>query len=241
MNFFKESKNILDYFNSPTAATNPVPLQPTLRCDDGFDYYVYTDGACSNNGKHNALAGIGIYFGDGDVRNISAPITGKQSNNTAEIGAILHLYRIIENDILQGKKIGIVSDSEYAIKCVSSYGRKCEIEGWTKDIPNKELVKQTYELYKDKTNVKFIHVKAHTGRHDMHSIGNDAADRLANKVIGADECPYQNQRLYLQVPFAKKDIVKQLGGRWDAAKKLWYIMSDSHNKDEILKLFQRHY
>ena len=27
------------------------------------DYYVYTDGACSNNGKCNAQAGIGIFFG----------------------------------------------------------------------------------------------------------------------------------------------------------------------------------
>ena len=26
------------------------------------DYYVYTDGACVNNGKKNAKAGIGIYF-----------------------------------------------------------------------------------------------------------------------------------------------------------------------------------
>jgi ribonuclease HI len=26
------------------------------------DYYVYTDGACSNNGKDDASAGIGIFF-----------------------------------------------------------------------------------------------------------------------------------------------------------------------------------
>jgi len=237
MNFFKESKNILDYFNS----TQPSPSDEKTLYKDEFDYYVYTDGACSNNGKPHAKAGIGIYFGVDDARNVSAPINGKQSNNTAEIGAILHLYGIIENDIVQGKKIGIVSDSEYAIKCVTSYGSKCEIQGWEKDIPNKELVKQTYEHYKDKPNVKFIHVKAHTGRHDIHSVGNDAADRLANQAIGVDACPYQNQRLYLQVPFAKKDSVKQMGGRWDASKKLWYILNNSHNKDEVLKLFQRHY
>ena len=35
------------------------------------DYYVYTDGGCSNNGKNNALAGIGIFFGIEDLRNIS--------------------------------------------------------------------------------------------------------------------------------------------------------------------------
>ena len=38
------------------------------------DYYVYTDGACSNNGKNNALAGIGIFFGINDIRNVSKKI-----------------------------------------------------------------------------------------------------------------------------------------------------------------------
>jgi len=32
----------------------------------GFDYYVYTDCACSNNGKSNALVVIGIFFGIDD-------------------------------------------------------------------------------------------------------------------------------------------------------------------------------
>lgn len=29
---------------------------------------------------------------------------------------------------------------------------------------------------------------AHTGKMDIHSIGNDGADKLANKAIGLDEC-----------------------------------------------------
>jgi hypothetical protein len=30
-------------------------------------------------------------------------------------------------------------------------------------------------------------------------------------------------RINLVTPFAEKDAVKALGGRWDAAKKVWYI------------------
>ena len=37
------------------------------------DYYIYTDGACSNNGRENAKAGIGIYFGKDDKRIMSTP------------------------------------------------------------------------------------------------------------------------------------------------------------------------
>jgi ribonuclease HI len=147
-----------------------------------MDYYVYTDGACSNNGKKNAVAGIGIYFGERDSRNVSQRIDGKQTNNTAELGAILHLYTIIEKDILSGKKIGIVSDSIYAIRCATTYGKKCADKAWKLDIPNKEMVKKAYELY-SVTKVEFIHVMAHTGNTDVHSLGNREADRLATNAI----------------------------------------------------------
>ena len=154
------------------------------------DYYVYTDGACSNNGKASALAGIGIFFGIDDIRNVSKKIEGKQTNNAAELTAIIETYPIIENDIVNGKKIAIVSDSEYAIKCVSSYGEKCSKKDWNIDIPNKELVKSAYEIYIDKPNVQFIHIKAHTNNTDIHSLGNDNADKLANISIGLMSCPY---------------------------------------------------
>lgn len=156
------------------------------------DYYVYTDGACSNNGKRNALAGIGIFFGTNDIRNTSKKIEGKQTNNAAELSAIIETYPLIEGDVANGKKIAIVSDSEYAIKCVSSYGEKCDKKNWNIDIPNKELVQRAYEIYKNKQNIQFIHVRAHTNNRDIHSIGNDNADKLANIAIGLESCPYLN-------------------------------------------------
>lgn len=149
------------------------------------DYYVYTDGSCLNNGKINAVAGIGIFFGIDDIRNVSRKIDGKQTNNAAELTAIIETYYIIKNDIINGKRVAIVSDSEYSIKCVSSYGEKCEKNGWTTDIPNKELVKTAYEIYKNKQNIQFIHIMAHTNNTDIHSIGNDHADRLANSSISS--------------------------------------------------------
>jgi ribonuclease HI len=225
------------------------------------DYYVYTDGACSNNGSVDAQAGFGIFFSENDPRNASQKVIGKQSNNTAELYAVFHLYDIIKEDILNGLKIGIVTDSQYVIRCLTSYGQKLDKQNWIskKIIPNKDLVKQTYELYKDKENIKFIHIFAHTDNTDIHSIGNDHADKLANKAIGLDECPYSKKniinhvdklsnksiglneclysKLYLDVPFSKKDIIKGLGGRWNNTIKKWYILSNSLNKDEVLNQF----
>ena len=85
------------------------------------DYHVYTDGACSKNGTRAASAGIGIYFGENDPRNVSEKLLGKQTNNLAELTAIVKTYAIIRPDLLSGKKVAIVTDSEYAIKCVSTY------------------------------------------------------------------------------------------------------------------------
>jgi len=158
--------------------------------ENKLEYYVYTDGACSNNGKSNASAGIGIYFGPDDCRNVSKIVEGKQTNNVAELSAIIETYFIIEKDLNEGKNVTIVTDSNYAILCVSSYGLNCEMNGWKKDIPNKELVKKAFELYKNKSNVKFMHVKAHTNKTDIHSFGNANADRLANEAIGLANCPY---------------------------------------------------
>lgn len=154
------------------------------------DYYVYTDGACSNNGTVRAKAGLGIFFGIDDPRNVSKQVEGKQTNNTAELGAILLVFKILENDIIAGKKIMIVSDSTYAIKSCTTYGAKCAQQNWSKDLPNKEMVKQGYELAKKFPNVQFMHVLGHTGKEDEHSVGNHYADMLANAAIGLIECPY---------------------------------------------------
>jgi ribonuclease HI len=171
-------------FNTKKEADNFIEMNKKDITDfDKVDYCVYTDGACSNNGKKNAIAGIGIFFGVDDVRNTSKKIEGKQSNNTAELSAIVETYHIIKDDIINGKKIAIVSDSQYAIWCVSSYGEKCCKKNWNVDIPNKELVKTAYELYKNIPNIRFIHIKAHTDNTDIHSLGNHNADRLANMAV----------------------------------------------------------
>ena len=148
------------------------------------DFYVYTDGACSNNGKENANAGIGIYFQDNDPRNVSKRITGKQTNNRAELLAIIVAYFTIEKDIHAGKTIVIGTDSEYAIRCFTTYGEKCAKQCWRKDIPNKELVQQGYDLFKDTPTVSLMHIRAHTGATDVHSLGNAKADQLATQCLG---------------------------------------------------------
>jgi len=182
-----------EFILSNNQQQNIIPVQNSKANNDNFepDYYVYTDGSCIGNGSNKASAGIGIFFGTDDPRNVSGHIIGERiTNNIAELTALIELYPIISLDIREGKRIGIVSDSTYAIRCATDYGEKCNNDNWKKDIPNKELVRKVYELYNTNNinninninnNIRFIYVEAHTGKTDIHSVGNQNADKLANQ------------------------------------------------------------
>ena len=215
---------------------------------------VFTDGACSNNGKKSAKAGIGIYFGKDDTRNVSERITGKQSNNTAELKAIIKVYEILKDDIDQKRIIHIYSDSIYAIRACGEYGLKMYKKNWknnnkkTKEleyIPNYNLVKEGFNLFYNKHHINLIHVKAHTGNLDELSLGNAEADRFANEAISNNESSVNNSkntnnsikinRNYLNIPFAQKDTCKELGAKWDFKQKKWYYI-DSLSEENKVKL-----
>ena len=135
--------------NSNNELLNSKPIKPEINDDNAI--YVYTDGACYNNGKSNAKAGIGVYIPAMEIE-ISEKINGKQSNNTAELKALKKAYECIES-YLDSNLFIIYSDSEYALKCIQSYGRKLEAAGWSikgKKIPNLQLVKEIFYMYKGK-------------------------------------------------------------------------------------------
>ena len=147
------------------------------------DYFVYMDGACSKNGCEDAKSGLGIYFRENDPRNVSKKLEGKHTNNVAELDAMICAFSIVQEDLKQGKIITFVSDSEYAIKCATSYGKHQSLLTWEKDIPNKDLVKTLYESCSQYDNLQFLHIKAHTNKKDKHSLGNENADLLARNAV----------------------------------------------------------
>ena len=203
---------------------------------------VFTDGACSNNGKPNAKAGIGVYFNKGNPRNISKRVIGKQSNNTAELSAIIEVFDICLDEIINGIKIIIYSDSEYSIRCCGEYGLKCSKNGYrnrTGYIPNHELVKKVYECFEANKNVEIKHIKAHTGLTDELSLGNEGADKLANESIGSESCPYQKHKYYFHIPYSEKEVGKKYGTKWDVKKKKWYYegFNTDNNFKSLINLF----
>ena len=146
---------------------------------------IYTDGSCTNNGKKNARAGCGAYFGKDDKRNVSSclddlqihyNLKGINSNNRAELMAILvGIDKGNPSDI-------IVTDSKYSIQCLTVW-----LDGWKKNnmmtSTNKPVLNQDLILLIEEKmihkNITLKHVMAHTGFTDEDSIGNSEADKLA--------------------------------------------------------------
>jgi hypothetical protein len=142
----------------------------------------------------------------------------------------------------------IVTDSEYVIKCATTYGEKLSKNDWKsltkdKEVPNLNLVKKIYELT-NKYDIKYKHIKAHTGNKDRHSISNYYADKLANDSIGISgssgggDSGEKSKKIYLNVPYAEKDKAKADGARWDPGAKKWYVSSDNKNKDKLISIYK---
>lgn len=147
-------------------------------------FIVYTDGACRNNGKYNALSSIGIYFSNHNfhkINNVSEVLeVPTHTNNIAELTAINKSLSLIkEHDI--NLPIYLYTDSKYSMNILTKWYPK-----WSdKDKQSKknvELIEKTYKLYNEiKPNI--IHVKAHTCLDDEHSLGNALADQFANEAL----------------------------------------------------------
>jgi len=158
----------------------------------GF-YEVYTDGACTKNGRSGARAGLGVFWSNvnGSLAkslNLSEPVIGDRATNN--VGEIQAITRCVQQAIDQGlDKLLVYSDSQFALNCVEEWMPRWKNNGWKKrdgqDVINRieleDLDSCLLEAQKQNILVKFQHIRGHHG-----IIGNEEADRLA--VAGALKC-----------------------------------------------------
>jgi ribonuclease HI len=151
---------------------------------------VYCDGSCLNNGKKSSRGGIGVFFGDGDPRNVSERLTcDKVTNQVAELTAIERCLDILIQEQFRGIAY-IYSDSKYAVQIFTSWIQDWEKNGWkrkTGSIENLDLIRQIHDKTKQVT-VIFKHCRSHQREpardSDEYEVwyGNHQADRLATSA-----------------------------------------------------------
>lgn len=167
----------------PVASASSTPSVEVQRSKEPA-LTVYTDGACTNNGKVGSAAGYGVFFGEGSPFNISARLMGKQTNQRAEMTAVLEAIRtVLTNDLVkEGDLLEIHTDSMYTKKGLDEWINGWQKKGWVTaqgtPVKNKDLWMAMYEAKTQLTRtgvyLKIVWVKGHAG-----NPGNEAADQLA--------------------------------------------------------------
>lgn len=165
------------------------------------DIIIYTDGACSGNGRSNAKAGIGLYCKDQNIEiseEISITLSNlfpdlkvyKYTNNIAELLAIYRSIIYLEEYIKNGHKLYIKTDSIYSIKCLTTWYKKWEKNNWmtsnNKPVNNKNIIKSALYYMKKYKNIKICYTPAHLEEPDNKEefndwFGNMKADQLAKE------------------------------------------------------------
>jgi ribonuclease HI len=159
---------------------------PVIPQDGGW--VAYCDGACaSNDGSGNARAGVGIYFGDKDPRNISyrlpRSLYDRQTNQVAELLAAIMSVDCTPRNI----PLTVLTDSKYVVDFVNDWRHRRTWRNakgeWIMESVNIDLQKRLSRLVDAHipTRTTFFHVYGHT-----KTDGNIAADKLATAATGEE-------------------------------------------------------
>jgi len=179
----KEAEEFVKSGGKGVKEKGPSAKKVKMSSSKGKTVHVYTDGSSRKNGQVGAVAGVGVYFGEGDERNVSEPLEGlQQTNQRAELTAILRALQIVPKT----QNLEIITDSNYSINCSTVWYKNWQKNGWTtsgkEPVLNKDLVVDIRKLIDQRdaagSTTEMTWIKGHD-----NDPGNEAADKLA--VAGA--------------------------------------------------------
>lgn len=184
------SDNVLVHPSQPL----PLPIEQNdlILSEQIPTTHIFTDGACTNNGKRNANAAWGYIVVDNNHRVLnkgSGPIpkSEPQTNQRAELQALL-------NGLTAARQypgfIKIWSDSQYSINCASVWGKSWQRKGWTKQggvIQHLDLVKQLVSATEQMGHrLEYKWLKGHKGgsaHYEFPWMFNHQVDSLATAAL----------------------------------------------------------
>ena len=144
------------------------------------DLHIYTDGSAKfKNGKWRA--GCGVWFGRQSPHNISTSPRGKQTNNRAELTAIILAIRKALNWETLFARLVVFSDSQLCVDGMKVWRHRWKLDGWTRrgqPLKNADLWKLVDRILQTAENSNFELVIRKVPAH-VDIVGNEGADKLA--------------------------------------------------------------
>jgi ribonuclease HI len=155
---------------------------------------IYTDGACSKNGKKGAQASWAFYVPEHkSISNAQRIPEGQsQTNQRGELMAISEAVKAAELAFpLLETDLKIYTDSMYSKNCLTEWLPSWIRNNWKTsqggDVIHRDLIEETSNRLSRFKSFNITHVKAHTSGTDEHSRNNHIVDRMATKVINPEE------------------------------------------------------
>ena len=155
---------------------------------------IYTDGACSKNGRKNAQASWAFYVPEHkSVSNAGrVPEEETQTNQRGELMAISEAIKAAEIAFPSMETdLKIYTDSMYSKNCLTNWLTAWKKNNWKTsqggDVVHRDLIEETSERLSKFKSFNIVHVRAHTGEKDEQSINNDIVDRMATRVLNPEE------------------------------------------------------
>lgn len=148
--------------------------------NDQGEVVVYIDGACINNGRDGAKAGIGVWWDEDHKLNKSRPVKGaRHTNNVAEIQAATKALRVARNKGI--RRLVMMTDSQFLMNCIGKWASVWRKNGWRtndgKPVINKPEIEEYLNVQsRCGVEVRMMYVPGHKGNR-----GNEEADRLAKE------------------------------------------------------------
>lgn len=152
------------------------------------DIIVFTDGSCVRKPNKDIICGYGVYFPNGELKNISKSFTiGNLTNQRTELYAIYKAIKKVTHKIKDLNKLEIYTDSEYSIKSLTEYIKTWKNNNWrtvnNKTVANQDIIKKIDKyMQRYENKIIFHHVRSHTGNQDFASLCNEEADKLAKQL-----------------------------------------------------------
>lgn len=154
---------------------------------------VYTDGACSKNGKKDAQAAWAFYFPEHKSLSKAdkVPADQLQTNQRGELMAIAEAVKVAESSFdLSETELKIHTDSMYSKNCLTTWLPSWVRNKWKtsqgSDVQHRDLIEETANRLTRFKSFSIVYVKAHTGGADAESKFNHIVDRMAVKILNPE-------------------------------------------------------
>lgn len=183
-----------------------------------MDVRVFTDGACSNNGKIGAKASWACWFPEHPNLSKSGRVLDEamQTNQRGELNAIAKSVEIALASFPPGNtNLLIFTDSMYSKNCLTLWLPSWIRKDWKNTqgaaVAHRDLIEKTATSLSKFKSFTISHVKAHSGAEDELSRNNAVVDKMATEVL-MDAPPKEENKVITNTQAAFDDFPLALMG-----------------------------